>query len=124
VRYEFIVVVSKGTSFMECDECYLVDNCHCVGESSTPVKEAARFSDALIHTYQATRCHIIQLGYFLLIVNILKHYQPKLHKYRVLSGFHHEAADNCTILDYYSASTGNISYHYSLRNNPEEHSSM
>lgn len=78
VRYEFVVVVTKGTSFMVCDECYLVNERHCVGGNSAPVKVAAHFSDALMHIYQATRCHIIQLGYFLLIVNILKSYKPKL----------------------------------------------
>lgn len=71
VRYEFIVV-TKGTSFLVCDECCRVNEHHCVGGNSTPVKEAARFSIALIRIYQATRCHIIRLGYFLLIVNILK----------------------------------------------------
>jgi len=55
---------------MVCDKCYLVDEHHCVGGNSTPGKEAACFSDALIHIYQATRCHIIQLAYFLPIVNI------------------------------------------------------
>jgi hypothetical protein len=55
-----------------CVECYLVDEHHCVGGNSTEVKEGARLSEALIHIYQATRCHIIQLGYFLLMVNILK----------------------------------------------------
>ena len=64
VRYEFIVVVTEGTSFMVCDECYLVDECHCVRGNSTPVKGAACFSDALIRIYQTTRCSIIQLGYF------------------------------------------------------------
>jgi hypothetical protein len=43
--------------------------------------------------------------------------------YRMLSGFLHEAADNCVVLDYYAASSGNIFYHYSLHNNPEERSS-
>jgi len=70
--YDFIVVVTKDTSFMVCDECYLVNERHCVRGNSTPVKVAAHFSDALMHIYQATRCHIIQLGYFLPIVNILK----------------------------------------------------
>jgi len=66
------VVVTKGTSFMVCDECYLVNERHCVRGYSTPVKEAVHFSDSLMHICQATRCHIIQLDYFLLIVNILK----------------------------------------------------
>jgi len=38
----------------------------------------------------------------------------------MLSGFYHKVADNCTVLDYYAASSGNISYHYSLHNNPGE----
>jgi hypothetical protein len=38
----------------------------------------------------------------------------------LISGFRREVSENCAHLDYYAASSGNF---YSLRNNPEEHSS-
>ena len=46
----------------------------------------------------------------------------------MISGFRHEVRENCAPLGYYVASGGNSlstfrNYHYSLRNNPEEHSS-
>jgi hypothetical protein len=41
-----------------------------------------------------------------------------------ISGFRREVAENCALLGYYAASSGNFSYHYSLRNNPEEESSQ
>lgn len=50
VRLEFSVVVTKGTSFMVCDKCHLVDGCHCVGENSTSAKEAVCFAGR-IDTY-------------------------------------------------------------------------
>ena len=59
VRYEFIMVVNKGTSFV-----LLADELHCVGGNSTPVKEAERLSVALKLVYQATRCHIIRHRHF------------------------------------------------------------
>ena len=40
----------------------------------------------------------------------------------MISGFYCEVAENCTLLGYYAAPTGNI--HHSLCNNPEEHSSQ
>jgi hypothetical protein len=54
---------------------------------------------------------------------------------QVISGFRSEVAKNWTLLDYYTASSGNFlpkfqdkasslrHYHYSLRNNPEERNS-
>jgi hypothetical protein len=41
-----------------------------------------------------------------------------------ISGFRREVAENCALLGYYAASSGNFSCHYSLRNNPEEQSSQ
>jgi hypothetical protein len=41
-----------------------------------------------------------------------------------ISGFLCEVAENCALLDYYAASSGNFSYHHSLRNNPEEQGSQ
>ena len=40
----------------------------------------------------------------------------------MISGFRSEVAEICTLLAYYTASIGN--FHYSLRNNPEKHSSQ
>ena len=59
MRYDFIMVVNKGTSFV-----LLVDELHCVGGNSTPVKEAERLSVALKLVYQAMRCHIIRHRHF------------------------------------------------------------
>jgi len=53
----------------------------------------------------------------------------------VISGFCRAADENCPLLDYYAASSGNFlqigcpetsvrNYHYSLPNSPEERSSL
>ena len=47
----------------------------------------------------------------------------------MISGFRREVAENCALLGYYAACSGNLlpgtvrKYHYALRNNPEEYSS-
>ena len=41
-----------------------------------------------------------------------------------ISGFRREVANNGALLCYYAASSGNFSYHYSLRNNLEKQSSQ
>jgi hypothetical protein len=46
--------------------------------------------------------------------------KPKL---RVISGFRRGVAENCDLLGYNAASSGNFPYHYSPRNNREERSS-
>jgi hypothetical protein len=48
--------------------------------------------------------------------------------YGMISGFRREVAENCILLGYYAGSSGNFlptrNCHYSLRNNPEERSSL
>jgi hypothetical protein len=41
-----------------------------------------------------------------------------------ISGFRREVDENCAVLGYYVASSGNFYYHYWLRNDPEERSSQ
>jgi len=42
----------------------------------------------------------------------------------VISGFCHKVDENCALLGYYTASSGNFSYHYLLSNNPEVYFSV
>ena len=60
-----------------------------------------------------------QVSYSLKIINSL---------YGIISGFRRDVAENCALMYYYAGSSGNFlprrNYHYSLRNNPDEHSSF
>jgi len=40
----------------------------------------------------------------------------------MISLFRREVAENCALLGYYAASSGNFFYHYLVRNSPEERS--
>ena len=59
---------------------------------------------------------------FRCIMVFAEHSDAKTNKILFLISSFRRVADNCALQGYYAASSGN--FHYSLRNNPEEHSSQ